>query len=105
MTLTDANELRERLKDCQTEKEIITVLDEYGEDYEAEDATEIFAQCRKETGFVYGETACTLHGKVICCPDCRNTSPDTILAHSTELLSANGKTHFGCCACGTQFTV
>ncbi len=26
-------------------------------------------------------------------------------ANSTELLCANPATHFGCCSCGTQFTV
>ena len=104
MTLTDTNDLRERLKPCQTIAEAAAVLSEYGEDCGEAEAAVIFAKRNASDGFVYGEDSSTLCGQVIRCPHCQNTLPDIILANSTELLCANPQTHFGCCSCGTQFT-
>ncbi len=103
MTLTDTNELRERLRACVTVAEASAVLEEYGEDCTAEEMAVIFDKRNADSGFVYGETLSTLCGRPIICPHCRNTLPDTILANSTELLCGNAQTHFGCCSCGTQF--
>lgn len=105
MTLTDTHDLRERLIACQTAAEVAAVLEEYGEDCTPEEVAVIFDRLNAEDSFVYGEQAATLYGKTISCPHCHNTAPDTILVSSTELLCGDKATHFGCCSCGTQFTV
>lgn len=105
MTLIDTQELLEQVKVCTTVEAVSNIIAEYGEDCTAEEAAVIFKQCHTDNGFLCGDNSAVLGGKTIVCPHCQNTSPDTILANSTELLCANPATHFGCCSCGTQFTL
>lgn len=101
MTLTDIEELKQQALLCKSVGEIQTLLDDNGEDNDRETAEKIYHAA--DGIFFLKEENAFLNGKKIACPDCGTSAPDKLLSSAAEVLSDNGKVHFGCCECGTMF--
>lgn len=106
MTLTDIIELKEKILMCGDADEAAAILDEYGEDCGSDIALRVFDSVKNtgEKKFSFTEAGALFCGGALKCPSCGNASPDKILSNSSELLSDDPDTHFGCCECGEQFT-
>lgn len=106
MTLTDIIDLRKQLLPCKTAAEAAVILDEYGEDCDADSARAVFEGLKKTPvqGFSVKDGQPLLRQKEIRCPDCKNTSPDTIMS-GPALLAGDASVWFGCCQCGTKFSL
>ena len=104
MTLSDAYELQEMLKQCGDAAQISSLLDEYGEDSDTTVSEMILSALAAGKRFELKDEKAFLHGSMISCPDCGNSSPEKILSSIAGILSGSGEIHFGCCECGTQFS-
>ena len=105
MILTAFYDLMLAVDGCPSQAETARVLDEYGEDCDAEAARRVFTAKGKRRSFELSEASASLGGIIISCPHCKTSSPDKLIASSAELLSGAESVHFGCCECGTQFTL
>ena len=108
MTLTDIEALRQEMTGCAAPQEVLHLLEDSGEDGEQTDAEGIFHRLKlpdSQNGFVWQEHQALLGQTVIRCPKCGNESPATILSSASDLLQGNLQTPFGCCECGTRFTI
>lgn len=105
MILRDIIELMLNTDACSTAEETAKVLDEYGEDSDIRTAEAVFSAKDKRSGLVLSDDKSMLDGRKISCPKCKTCSPDKIICSASELLSGAETVHFGCCECGTQFTL
>ena len=105
MILTDIYDLMQIIDGCKSAEETAGVLDEYGEDCDAGTARRVFDAKGKRRSFEISENSATLGDRQISCPHCKTSSPDKLIGSSAELLSGAAEVHFGCCECGTQFTL
>ncbi len=107
MTLTDIHELLRQALSCPDTKSLTDLLDEFGEDCDDETVRILFSHLKQTGGkeLAYHEEGCELSGQKIACPDCHNANADKLLSSFFEVLSGEKPAHFGCCECGTQFTI
>ena len=104
MTLTDIFVVQEEIRHCQTPDEIVALLDEHGEEVDKTDAEKILF-CSAHHTFRQQDEKSVLLGEIIHCTDCGNEDGAKILSNACDVLSANANTHFGCCECGTVFSL
>ncbi len=108
MTLNDINELSMQIKECTSCNDVLRLFDDAGEDADENSVKVIFDICKGDKlyeFFKYSEDACSIYTQMIRCAKCKNTSSNTLLASAAEILSAADEIHFGCCECGTQFSI
>lgn len=108
MTLSDIEEFRAQAAECTLKKQLSDLLEDAGEDYESDQLDILWDNCRSgafDGAFSYGEDCVRFNGLTAKCTKCGNTSPNTLLASAVEVLSTAKTLHFGCCECGTQFTI
>ncbi len=104
MTLTDIFHLQQEIAPCSSAAEVQRLLDDNGEDNDMASAQSVYDAISSEV-FVWGNDKAYWNKKEISCPDCHTASPDKILSNAVEVLSGKGTVHFGCCECGTMFSI
>lgn len=102
MTLTDIFDIKKETVKLGAYGEVVSLLDDYGEDIDITDAEKILSNSNTDA-FSIKDGSAFLCGKIIRCTVCGNNEPNKILSNACEVLSANVNTHFGCCECGNTF--
>ncbi len=106
MTISDITELLQQAGSCKTEAELLALFEEAGEDIDKAANRRIFENLPTAgEGLAVTDETAALYSQPVICPKCRNTSVYSLLSSAAEVLSAADTVHFGCCECGTSFTV
>ena len=108
MTLSDIEEFRAQAAECTSKEQLSALLEDAGEDYKPSQLDTLWERCQSgslDGAFLYSEENVKFNGLTAKCTKCGNTSPNILLASAVEVLSTAKTLHFGCCECGTQFTL
>lgn len=108
MTLSDINDLCIEVRACESVNDALQLFYDAGEDADENTVKVIFELCKDcelYKNFSYADASCFIYEREIKCIKCKNTSPNTLIASASEILSLANEVHFGCCECGTQFTI